>query len=290
MSRHRYPTEICRTFERTTIAKLQAALTTSKEPDNIESDKVNDSGIKVHATSKDKQGTNKGGKASDSSRSASDGTRAKQATLKIVLGEALGYGPALSEHMILDSGLAPNTKVGKDNKLDDGTLQVLAQAIDKFEDWLHDIISGDRIPEGYILMQNKNFGKVGLPSEPESRGQVIHYYTTSLFPLICICVVFLMFAFPLQMYDEFCPILLNQFKSREYTKFETFDAALDEFYSKIESQRAEQQQKTKESSAIQKLSKIRTDQVLYCSSSRSSQVYLPSKDQFPAICFGSNAF
>lgn len=44
-------------------------------------------------------------------------------------------------------------------------------------------------------------------------------------------------------------------------KFETFDAALDEFYSKIESQRAEQQQKTKENSATQKLSKIRMDQV-----------------------------
>lgn len=44
-------------------------------------------------------------------------------------------------------------------------------------------------------------------------------------------------------------------------KFETFDAALDEFYSKIETQRAEQQLKAKESSAMQKLNKIRTDQV-----------------------------
>lgn len=44
-------------------------------------------------------------------------------------------------------------------------------------------------------------------------------------------------------------------------KFETFDAALDEFYSKIESQRAEQQQKAKEGSAMQKLNKIHLDQV-----------------------------
>ena len=47
-------------------------------------------------------------------------------------------------------------------------------------------------------------------------------------------------------------------------KFETFDAALDEFYSKIESQRIEQQQKAKESSAEQKLNKIRLDQVCIC--------------------------
>lgn len=66
----------------------------------------------------------------------------------------------------------------------------------------------------------------------------------------------------MQIYDEFCPLLLNQLKSRECVKFETFDAALDEFYSKIESQRAEQQTKAKEGSAMQKLSKIRLDQVL----------------------------
>ncbi|KAF2312706.1 hypothetical protein GH714_039704 [Hevea brasiliensis] len=41
----------------------------------------------------------------------------------------------------------------------------------------------------------------------------------------------------LQIYDEFCPILLNQFRTREHMEFDTFDAALDEFYSKIESQR-----------------------------------------------------
>lgn len=64
-----------------------------------------------------------------------------------------------------------------------------------------------------------------------------------------------------QIYDEFCPLLLNQFKSRDSTKFESFDVALDEFYSKIESQRSEQHQMAKENSAMQKLNKIRIDQV-----------------------------
>lgn len=71
----------------------------------------------------------------------------------------------------------------------------------------------------------------------------------------------LLFCSFMQIYDEYCPILLNQFKSRDCLKFETFDAALDEFYSKIESQRSEQQQKAKEGSAMQKLDKIRMDQV-----------------------------
>ncbi|KAE8730968.1 hypothetical protein F3Y22_tig00002841pilonHSYRG00092 [Hibiscus syriacus] len=240
MSRHLYPTEICRHFERTTISKLHTALASSGEPDENEATKgIGDGNNSLDApkgNEKGKKGSQKGGqkggKPSESNKSASDNARAKQATLKNVLGEALGYGPALAEHIILDAGLASNTKVTKDNKLDDDKIQALAQAVEKFEDWLQDVISGEKIPEGYILMQKKNSGKDGPPSEG----------TTG------------------QMYDECCPILLNQFKSRAYVNFETFDAALDEFYSKIESQRAEQQQKTKESTASQKLNKIRLDQ------------------------------
>ncbi|TKY72455.1 Nuclear export mediator factor NEMF-like [Spatholobus suberectus] len=219
MSRHRYPTESCRLFERTTVEKLRTALVSSKEDDNDEAVKANGNGSNASNVAKEKLGTHKGGKSS--------------ATLKIVLGEALGYGPALSEHMILDAGLIPSTKVPKDRTWDDATVQALVQAVAKFEDWMQDIISGEIVPEGYILMQNKNLGKDSSISQLGSVSQ---------------------------MYDEFCPILLNQFKSRDYTKFETFDAALDEFYSKIESQRAEQQHKAKENSASQKLNKIRQDQ------------------------------
>ncbi|PNY12696.1 nuclear export mediator factor NEMF-like protein, partial [Trifolium pratense] len=219
MSRHRYPVESCRVFERTTTSKLQTALTSSKEDDNDEAVKANGNGTDASNVEREKQGSRKGGKSF--------------ATLKIILGEALGYGPALSEHMILDAGLIPNEKVPKDKTWDDATVQALVQAVAKFEDWMQDIISGEIVPEGYILMQNKNLGKDSSVSQPESLKQI---------------------------YDEFCPILLNQFKSREHTKFETFDLALDEFYSKIESQRSEQQHKAKENSALQKLNKIRNDQ------------------------------
>ncbi|CAK8531516.1 unnamed protein product [Lathyrus sativus] len=219
MSRHRYPMESCRIFERTTTTKLQTALMSSKEGDNDEAVKSNGNGTDVSNVEREKQGSRKGGKS--------------HATLKIVLGEALGYGPALSEHMILDAGLVPSEKVPKDKTWDDATVQALVQAVAKFEDWMQDIILGELVPEGYILMQNKNLGKDSSILQPESVKQI---------------------------YDEFCPILLNQFKSRDHTKFETFDGALDEFYSKIESQRSEQQHKAKENSALQKLSKIRNDQ------------------------------
>lgn len=233
MSRHRYPTEICRVFERTTTSKLHEAVTSSKDLDNDEFDKVNQDGKNASDAPQGKQSDKKGGKSSEPSKNTSDSSHVKQALLKTVLGEALGYGPALSEHIILDAGLVPNTKVSKDKNLDDDAIQVLATSVSKFEDWLQDVISGDKIPEGYILMQKKTLGKDCSTSEPGSSSQI---------------------------YDEFCPLLLNQFKSREFVKFETFDAALDEFYSKIESQRSDQQQKAKESAAFQKLNKIRKDQ------------------------------
>ncbi|KFK26625.1 hypothetical protein AALP_AA8G273100 [Arabis alpina] len=215
MSRHRYPIEICRVFERTTVSKLQDALTAFSLKDQQA----------TLTESKDPNGSKKGGKSNDS-------TAAKQNTLKNILGDALGYGPQLSEHIILDAGLIPTTKVSEDNKLDDSVIQLIVQAVIVFEDWLEDIIYGQRVPEGYILMQKQILAN----DTPSQSGGVK------------------------KMYDEFCSILLNQFKSRVYEKFETFDAALDEFYSKIESQRSEFQQKAKEDSASQKLNKIRQDQ------------------------------
>ncbi|MCL7036486.1 hypothetical protein MKW94_006315 [Papaver nudicaule] len=227
MSRHPYPMDACRLFTRTTATKLQEVLTSLNEADNKDPVEVND----ASNASTEKHVKSKNVKPTDSSKNANDGGRSKQATLKVALGDALGYGPALSEHIILDVGLIPSTKVGKDCRIDDSTIRLLIESVAKFEDWLEDIISGEKVPEGYILMQKGK--KEILPSEEETSSKV---------------------------YDEFCPILLNQFKSRESMDFETFDAALDEFYSKIESQRSEQQQKTKEGSAVQKLNKIRLDQ------------------------------
>ncbi|XP_023760773.1 uncharacterized protein LOC111909216 isoform X2 [Lactuca sativa] len=230
MARHHYPVEICRVFERTDGAKLQATLTSFNNQES--NDQVEGGAGEKDEPAPQKKGNRKAGKSNDSSKKK-DGAQAKQATLKVVLGDALGYGPALSEHIILDAGLTPNLKVSKDLKLDDGSIQALSEGVKRFEDWLEDVISGTKVPEGYILMQQKKMVKDQPPVDSSATDQI---------------------------YDEFCPLLLNQFKSRVSVSFETFDAALDEFYSKIESQRAEQQQQAKESSAMQKLTKIKNDQ------------------------------
>lgn len=66
-----------------------------------------------------------------------------------------------------------------------------------------------------------------------------------------------------QIYDEFTPLPMKQFDDRTLMKMDTYDAALDEFFSKIEGQRADQQRKAQEDSAFSKLDRIRADQVFF---------------------------
>jgi len=276
MSRHRYPVETCRVFKRTTTEKLQAALMSSSQTDKIEHVEDNEQGNGGSDVPQQKQVNQKSVKATNSTKKGNDGARAKSPTLKVVLGEALGYGPALSEHIILDAGLVPNTKIDTDFKLEGNTLLSLTEAVKQFEDWLEDIILGEKVPEGYILMQQKALSKKdsnicdsGSSEKVSQLSYILRFFNPSEAVIIYSSfldlyrfrrVIYLRLSI-LQIYDEFCPLLLNQLKCRDFMKFETFDAALDEFYSKIESQRSEQQQKSKESTAMQRLNKIRTDQV-----------------------------
>ncbi|KAK1387445.1 hypothetical protein POM88_015623 [Heracleum sosnowskyi] len=54
-------------------------------------------------------------------------------------------------------------------------LGALLKAIDKFEEWLEDVIKGEKIPEGYILMQRKDLGKDSSNSETQSSSQVLYF-------------------------------------------------------------------------------------------------------------------
>ncbi|KAI3743651.1 hypothetical protein L1987_61362 [Smallanthus sonchifolius] len=171
MARHRYPIENCRVFERTDGTKLQSTLT-SFNNDQINEHVEDGSGVNdTPGAPQAKNGNRNAVKSSDSSKKK-DSTHAKQATLKVVLGEALGYGPVLSEHIVLDACLTPNLKVSKDLKLEDSSIQALSEGVKRFEDWLVDVISGAKVPEGYILMQQKKIGKDKIPVESSGTDQM----------------------------------------------------------------------------------------------------------------------
>lgn len=145
MSRHRYPIEACRTFERTDPAKLREALTLALTKPSQTAEIQNETDISDFK--------NKSNKKSSS-----------EATLKSVLSEVLTYGPALSEHIVLEAGLLPNTKAGKDESVGEETFRVLGEAVKGFEDWLEEVILGKKIPEGFILMKQGK-GKESTPTK-----------------------------------------------------------------------------------------------------------------------------
>lgn len=75
----------------------------------------------------------------------------------------------------------------------------------------------------------------------------------------CIGVrVFIFFFFG--SYDEFHPFLYKQFADRKYKEFPTFDSAVDEFFSAIESQKLELKTRRQEEAALKKLESVRKEQ------------------------------
>ena len=112
MSRHRYPIEACRVFERTDFTKLKAALRFELADGNESSEVLDAGGDACDEPTEPASGKNK--KLPASNKKSNVGTQSNKTTLKTILGETLSYGPALSEHVILDAGLPPNMKVGKD--------------------------------------------------------------------------------------------------------------------------------------------------------------------------------
>lgn len=176
MSRHRYPIEISRAFERSTISKLREALESSNEHKEGEHIEIREDGSNVSDVPKTKTGK-KGGKISDANKTGNDRGHGKQRVLKTILGEGLGYGPQLSEHMILDVGLSPSLKISKDNKPDEDKVQTLGQAVGRFEDWLEDVLHGSKVPEGYIVMQAKKAWYHRAGEFKQDLRRILSYFT-----------------------------------------------------------------------------------------------------------------
>eukprot|EP00891_Asterochloris_glomerata_P005087 jgi/Astpho2/5087/fgenesh1_pg.00072_%23_10_t len=61
-------------------------------------------------------------------------------------------------------------------------------------------------------------------------------------------------------YEEYDPLLLKQNEGLGYLEFPTYDAALDEFFAKIEGQQAASRQAQQEKAALSKLEKLQLDQ------------------------------
>lgn len=58
------------------------------------------------------------------------------------------------------------------------------------------------------------------------------------------------------IFDQFIPFLFKQFETSELLTFDTFNQAVDEYFSKIESQKADQKIKEHETTVERKVEKV----------------------------------
>ncbi len=133
------------------------------------------------------------------------------------------YGPALLEHLLLSNGLSPHTKVRDfDVEKHGGSL---VGALKKAEDFLN-----VHTPEGYILQKKE----VREGVDGNAREDFVAY-------------------------TEFHPFLFEQHRDRPHVRFSAFDTAIDEFFSKVESQKIEMKAVQLERQALKKLQNVRKD-------------------------------
>ena len=146
--------------------------------------------------------------------------KARNDTLKKILVPHFEYGPALLEHRLLEAGLTANMKIGKDFRMDpDLTEKVLRVMNSPLEAEKSEIL-------GLIVQKADN--------KQENEELLLTYL-------------------------EFHPMMLRQIREKPQVKFESFDQAVDEFFSKIESQKIDLAALQQEKQALKKLDNVKKD-------------------------------
>ncbi|XP_071972107.1 ribosome quality control complex subunit NEMF isoform X2 [Engystomops pustulosus] len=147
--------------------------------------------------------------------------------LKRVLNPHLPYGATLIEHCLLESGLSSNVKV--DQLTGDSDLEMVHAALKKAEEYMDNTLHFKG--KGYIIQKREK--KPSL--EPDKASEDI------------------------LTYEEFHPFLFTQYVNCPYVEFDTFDKAVDEFYSKLEGQKIDLKALHQEKQALKKLENVRKD-------------------------------
>ncbi|XP_027273954.1 nuclear export mediator factor Nemf isoform X6 [Cricetulus griseus] len=147
--------------------------------------------------------------------------------LKRVLNPLLPYGPALIEHCLIENGFSGNVKV--DEKLESKDIEKILVCVQKAEDYMKE--TANFHGKGYIIQKRE--AKPSLDADKPAED--------------------------ILTYEEFHPFLFSQHLQCPYIEFESFDKAVDEFYSKIEGQKIDLKALQQEKQALKKLDNVRKD-------------------------------
>ncbi|XP_038612268.1 nuclear export mediator factor NEMF [Tachyglossus aculeatus] len=147
--------------------------------------------------------------------------------LKRVLNPHLPYGATLIEHCLIESGFPGNVKVDPPFEIKD--IEKVLVCLQKAEEYMK--ITANFSGKGYIIQKREK--KPSL--EPDKPAEDI------------------------LTYEEFHPFLFSQHSKNPYVEFESFDKAVDEFYSKLEGQKIDLKALQQEKQALKKLENVRKD-------------------------------
>ena len=145
-----------------------------------------------------------------------------------LLGKQLPYGPMLAEHCILGAALSP-TRHPATAPLTADEVAALATQLRQLDAWLD--ACKDTPPRGYIMLKPSPVpadaaggGSAPAGAVSSDAAEAGNRKGTAAEGPQCP---------PGMLYDDFDPLQLRQKADKPVLEFESFDAALDEFYSKV---------------------------------------------------------
>ncbi|XP_034015884.1 nuclear export mediator factor NEMF-like [Thalassophryne amazonica] len=148
--------------------------------------------------------------------------------VKRVLNPHLPYGATLIEHSLIEVGLPGSVKVDSQT--------AVAQVAPK-------ILEALQIAETYMDRTQNFSGKGYIIQKIEKKPSLMSGKPTE----------------DLLTYDEFHPFLFAQHAKSPYVEFDSFDKAVDEFFSKMESQKIDMKALQLEKQALKKLQNVKKD-------------------------------
>ncbi|XP_053330582.1 ribosome quality control complex subunit NEMF isoform X2 [Spea bombifrons] len=157
------------------------------------------------------------------------GSAQKGDQVKRVLNPHLPYGATLIEHCLLEVGLSSNVKAEQITA--DSDIEKVHDALKKAEEYMDQTLSFKG--KGYIIQKREKKPSLELNKEPED----------------------------ILTNEEFHPFLFAQHRNSQYMELDSFDKAVDEFYSKLEGQKIDLKALHQEKQALKKLENVRKDHV-----------------------------
>lgn len=146
--------------------------------------------------------------------------------LRKILISHLDYGPALIDHSLLTAGFPDNCKIEKGFEIDRDFTKLLI-AIEEAEENFK--LLQENESKGYIIQKKEK-----RPAASESKEDLLTY-------------------------DEFHPRLFKQHTEKPYQEYDSFNQAVDEFFSKLEGQKMDMKTVQQEKAALKKLENIKKD-------------------------------